>query len=333
MDNTPNSQYIANIYIREPERSSERSLFSNSAISSHLRNIGYSEESINSMLKCGEVTGSLLKNCGCGPKLVVLKYNCNLRTCFKCARNRKLRLRRKYSSFLGSLHQDNVYSLYFLTISPKNYGNLGEGLSHIRKSFAKFIRLKYIKERIKAGLYVIETKQSDIGDWNIHIHCIIYGKRLDNQIRGKCFDCSQNLIKQNYETKKYYCASKNCGSYNVIFHKNSRIVDLFKSSSKRDCNIHISKQDNSVFSLNYMLKYISVNKDNFLTPLDMAKYIKATYKKKLINVFGIFFKHKFEKMKCICWKCNEEIEFCYDSEVILRFIESIKPPDRNILNI
>jgi hypothetical protein len=315
------------------ERSTDRSLFSNSAISLHLQSLGYPQKSINSMLMCGKVTGSMLKNCDCGSELITLKHRCNLRTCVSCAKNRKLRLRRKYAPFLSSLHQDRDYSLYFLTISPKNYEDLEKGMEHIRKSFIKFLRLNYIKKRVKAGLYVLETKQSKEYGWNIHIHCIVYGRRLDNQIRGRCFNCSQNLIKQDYITKKYYCANRKCNSENVMFHQNSRIVDLFKSSSKRDVNIHISKQDSSFFSLNYMLKYISANKDDFLTPLDMAKYIKATYKRKLINVFGIFFKHKFGKIKCICWRCNKEIEFCYDYELIMRFQESIKPPNKNILSV
>ncbi|MFA5174313.1 MAG: protein rep [Candidatus Pacearchaeota archaeon] len=248
------------------------------------------------MLKCGETTGfNALMHCGCKTQVIHFTHHCCLRTCPSCSKIRKRRIRNKYLPFLSGLHQDRKYFLYFLTISPKNYENLEDGLDHIKKSFSKFLRHKYIKERIKAGLYVIETKGTE-GNWNIHMHTIIYGRYIDNKIRNN---------------------------------KNSKIVDLFRESSGREVNIHISKQNSTKFTLNYMCKYISANKDDFETELDLAKYIFQTRKRRLIHTFGEFYKIKIQIKKQICPHCNQPIEYIIDIEVVRVFEENIlksKPP-------
>jgi hypothetical protein len=178
-----------------------------------------------------------------------------------------------------------------LTISPKNYENLEEGLKHIRKSFTKFLRHKYIDERIKAGLYVIETKGTE-GNWNIHIHAIIYGRFIDNKVRSK---------------------------------KDSKLVRLFRQSSSREVNIHVSRQNSVGFTLNYMLKYISANKNDFKTSFDLALYISTIRKKRLIHGFGEFYKLKLKTDK-ICPFCNQEIIYILDQEVIYLIEKDIEPP-------
>ncbi len=269
-------------------------LLGNSVITSHLQELSYPEKSLKSMLRCGVKSGfDVLVHCGCGSRIIGLSHHCSLRTCPDCSKIRKRRISRKYFPFLQGLNQNRKYFLYFLTISPKNYENISEGLNHIKKSLSKFLRHKYIQDRINAGLYVIETKGED-GNWNIHIHAIIYGRWIDNKIRKE---------------------------------KDSKIVRLFKQSSKREVNIHITKQNSVRFTLNYMLKYISANKNDFKTPLDFAKYMMATRKKRLIHTFGDFYKFKIKKTKYICNKCNQEIEYIVDLEVISFILETrYKPP-------
>lgn len=301
-------------------------LFSNSAISSHLQEVNYPEKSIKSMLRCGKPSGvTIFAHCDCGAYPIELKHRCNLRTCPDCAKIRKRKIVRKYFPFLEKIKQDRKNFLYFLTISPKNYEDLQEGYEHIRKSFSKFLRHKYIKERLKGGFYVIETKGTK-RNWNIHLHIICYGQFLDNRIRGKCLDCGQNLIKFDYHNKKYYCASKKCNSLNVIYKQDSKLVSLFKQSSKRDCNVHISRQGSVKFTLNYMCKYISSNKDEFDTPKDLAMYISSTRKRKLINSFGCFFNAKFTKTVCYCSKCESVINFIIDFE-LMKLYESSERRD------
>jgi hypothetical protein len=254
------------------------------------------------MLRCGIKTGfKCIKSCGCGNEIISFKHHCSLRTCPECSKIRKRRIRNKYLPYLKRLHQDRTNFLYFLTISPKNYENLQDGIEHLKKSFAKFLRHDYIKKRIKAGLYVIETKGTE-GNWNVHLHAIVYGRFIDNKIR------------------------KN---------KNSKLVDLFRQSSNREVNIHVQRQGSSEFTLNYMCKYISANKDDFVSELDLAKYIVFTRKRRLISTFGEFYKVKFKiNKKFICKKCGQEIEYLVDFQVV-SMLEEIKnnlarpppPPD------
>lgn len=293
------------------------SLFSNRAVTLHLQELGYPQKSIESMEKCGVSTGfRVLAACGCSTRVLSLKHHCNLRTCPECAKKRKRRIVRQYKPFLESLPQDRTNFLYFLTISPQNYTNLQEGLTHIKKSFAKFLRHKYIKDRIKAGLYVIETKGTE-GNWNIHIHAIVYGRFLDNRIRGTCLDCGQNLMKYDFTSKKFYCANRRCNSLNVVVKQNSRLVDLFMESSGLACNVHITKMPTTAFSLNYMCKYISANKDDFSTDRDIAQYIMATRKLRLISTFGLFYNVEVAVQPFVCPHCGCEVHFSACQELIL----------------
>jgi len=324
---------MTNKFSNNKERA-EGSLLGNNVITEHLRLLGYPETSINSMNRCGEKLGiRIFRNCdGCGTRGIDLEYHCSLRTCPNCAWVRKNRLRSKFLPILKSFHIDrNNDQLYFLTISPANYNNSEEGIKHIKKSFKKFLRTDYIKERVKGSLWVIETKtKNKFGDskgWNIHVHAIIYGKRLDNMIRGKCNDCNQNLLKFDHKTKKYYCANNKCGSYNVIYKKDSRIVRLFKKCSKREVNIHVSKQGSSEYTLNYMLKYVSSNKDDFNNEKEIAEYIYYTRKKRLINGFGLFFKIKTKKSDNICYKCGCHVSYIVDFEISELIKESRPPPN------
>jgi len=314
----------------DSDKKGESPLFSKRVISSHLQSLGYPEKSLINMLKCGEDSYEhIIAECDCGGFLLDLKHKCSLRTCPSCSKKRKRRIRRKYLPFLQSQKITPTNFLYFLTISPKNYPSLREGLEHIRKSFSRFLRLQYIKERVDAGLYVIESKQSSDGSWNIHIHAIIYGRWLDNRIRGFCLDCNRPAImKYDYSEKKYYCANAKCKSTNVIVNENSKLVELWRASSGREVNMNIQKQSSVSYTLNYMLKYISANKDDFATPEAMADYIFITRKRKLINTFGKFFKYKPpEDHPKICPNCNKEIHYYYDYEVKKILLASRKPPE------
>jgi len=327
--------------IRDIEKSSraEGSLFSNSAISKHLTKLGHPETSIKSMLRCGEKTGyKTLRICGkCGLDLICLSYHCNLRTCKDCALRRKKRIKDKYLPYLRSIPVDrNKYQFYFITISPANYGNCKEGLDKVRTYFKKFVRSKYISDRIKGGLYVTESKtKNKFGNyegWNTHIHAIFYGKRLDNRIRGKCLDCSQSLIKFNKNLNEYSCANSKCRSLNVEKKKDSRLVRLFKKISGIDVNIHIAQKGTHKSSLDYMLKYVSANKDDFYSVEDLAEYIFTTRKQRLINSFGLFFNIKVKHPGYTCYICGSPVKFIFDIEIMNMVEEEklklkLRPPD------
>jgi len=304
-------------------------LFSNRVISEHLRSLGYPERSIGSMERCGDSTGfHMLSTCDCGTRPFELSYSCSLRTCVRCSKKRKKLMRRKYLSYLESLaFERGKDSFTFLTISPKNYYDFKSGLKDLTEAFKKFRRRKYLRERIKGCLYVIESKFSIEKGWNLHIHAILYGRKLDNRIRGSCLDCRQNLIKFNKD-REPYCANKNCKSSNVVYHKDSKIVSLFKECSGRDVNIHItdrfkgkSLSKSPSFVLNYMLKYVSSNKDDFETVEQTAEYINGIRKQRLVNTVGVFFnrKYRIEPMRCPCCGSSVIFEFDYEVSLIMEF--------------
>lgn len=329
-------------------------LFSYSAISSHLQHLGYPEQSIKSIERCGTITHQIAKFCpNCKPELINIEHHCNLRTCPTCSLIRKRRLYRQYLPFLKHYKCNQKDFLYFLTISPQNFSNIEEGQEIVKKSFSKFIRAQYVKERIKAGIYVLETKESEDGSFNIHLHCIVYGRWLDNVIRGHCFKCKQNRIKFDRFSKKYYCANRKCNSLDVKHNQDSKIVTIFKKCSGLEVNIdirrisksywvhqdqelvHFRQQTDVKETLNYMLKYVSVGKESFSTSLNFAKYIHATRKRKLINTFGLFYKLRPQKLPPMCKHCGStDIIYCSDFEIVKDIREKLEsgyfedpPPD------
>jgi hypothetical protein len=300
------------------------SSFINQALTSHLLQLGYPQKSLDSINRCGQSTGfSILRACNCENKIFPSKHRCNLRICPVCAKRRKGRIVHKYLPFLKSLAQDKTYFIYFLTISPKNYTDLDYGLRDIKKSFSKFLRHNYIKERIKAGLYVIESKGGE-GNWNIHIHAIVYGRWLDNRVRGECLDCGQNLLKYDKITKRFFCASHKCNSQNVLITEGSKLSNLYHQSSKREARVHIQRQGSSLYSLNYMCKYISANKEDFFTDKDTAQYIYSIQDKRLISSFGLFYHCIIPKYPIKCVKCGGEIHFSNDREVIFQIEQDLQ---------
>ena len=108
--------------------------------------------------------------------------------------------------------------------------------------------------------------------------------------------------------------------------------DSSKKSSNRKVNIKIEKLSTLEFTLNYVLKYISANKDEFMTTKDFAKFISVSRKKKLIIPFGkIFYKNKLiKKQQPLCPCCNNPLEYIFDMQLLnwieRRLEESQDPP-------
>lgn len=321
-------------YSERPDKA-EGLLLTNTAITSHLKEIDY-PGSIDSILRCGKSTGyEYIWSCGCETKILDAKYACNLRTCPNCAQKRKRRLKKAYLPQLKKYSNNPRAreSLKLLTISPLNYQGLREGLEDLKRSLSKFFRRKYCKDRIKGGIYVRETRNvnryGEQKGWNIHIHIIAYCGYLDNRIRGCCNKCKQNLIKKDRDKGHFYCGNSKCGSLDVeVKNKDSRLVREFLAASGRACHIDIKQISTHDHLLSYMLKYVSANKDDFASIEDMALYIKESYKKRLITTFGIFYKIKLEKIPSTCYKCKCKVEIIRDYEVIqvLREAQNRPPP-------
>ncbi len=296
--------------------SAEGALLGHSAISSHLRLLGYPEKALYSMLKCGTSTGQYIQaQCDCQTKAIPLSHRCNLRTCETCSKTRQIKVRRKYLPFLKKYQlQHSTEFLSFLTISPENYTSLEEGLKHVRSSFTKLLRREYVKTRVKGGFYVIEARNRNSegfsNGWNIHLHIVLYGQFLDNRLYGKCSECNYNLLKYDRYTEKFLCGAKKCRSLNVVWNgEDSRLVREFKASSGRPCNIRIERFKQHDGLVDYLIKYISSSKGSFSTPLDFAKYIFYTHNKRLINSFGVFYKTKLGIVEYHCDLCFSKISF------------------------
>lgn len=291
-------------------------LFILSSIISHLEELGYPEKGLKSIKKCGNPTGvSYFISCGCGTKELDAKHHCNNRSCPPCAKYRRNRILNQYLPVLKKIKNNPraKTNLKFLTISPENFDS-EKGIAEIRKHFAKFIRLKYIKERLKGGLLIVETRtknrHGEDKGWNIHLHAIIYSAKLDNKVRVKGED--------------------------------SKLVKLWKKSSETNAHIYINSINNYKGSLVYVSKYISSNKDDFFTLDHLARYVKATYKKRLINTFGIFFGKKLRdflpslfdkngkwiKNVSMCHICLEKLIITFDFEAMEIVREKRhKPPE------
>ena len=80
-------------------------------------------------------------------------------------------------------------------------------------------------------------------------------------------------------------------------------------------NIDIKKCGSTETTLNYMLKYISANKDEFQTIEATTTYILETRKKRLISTFGIFYKYKPQKLPKTCVYCGAKVTYEYDPDI------------------
>lgn len=313
-------------------------LFIENPLVKELVDLGYSSTSINSMLRCGEESRMCLRECGCGKFVEYVHYRCNLRTCKKCSKVRAGKIKDKLLPFLYSQKLDKLNQLYFLTLSPENYDNLEFGLEDIKKNFNKWKRHKYLEKRIKAGIYVVEVVQTWEGKpqydkggnflyyhskegWNIHLHILLYGRRLDNKIRGHCLDCGQNQMSFDKEAHKFYCSNHKCKSRNVIY-KQPKLNYMWQESTGSSAHFHIQKVSSVKKALNYVLKYVTANKGEFKDEKGLARYIKAIHKKRLISPFGEFTKVKIPippKIN-ICKKCGFEIKSTFDELEIWNFL-------------
>ena len=317
--------------------------------------LGYGEVSINSLMRCGEPAGYLVKEIGGKKELYPITYRCNNRTCPSCSPVRARRIKKVYTPYLNSFKRTPSEQFRFISISPKNYDSLKEGFEKITANFHKWLRRDYVKEKIIWGIWVVEVKQNwkgkpqydknknflyyhDKFSWNIHIHLLYYGKRLDNVIRGRCLDCGQNNLGYDNLRECYYCKNSKCNSTNVkVKYKDSRIVREWKDSSKEE-NIHFYispleryRYDNIEKGLNYLLKYVSIDKSDFYDNKSLAEYICFIHNKRLINKFGklgkfeVFPLNSFKK-RIYFNRDGERIRYFYNRELVETLLKKINPP-------
>lgn len=320
-------------------------LFRENPLVKELVKLDYSPISINSMLRCGKEARLCLIGCGCGKRVDYAYYRCNLRTCEKCSQIRAGNIREKWLPFLYSLERNRLYDFYLLTLSPENYGDLEFGLKDIKKNFNKWKRHQYLEKRIKGGLCIIEVIQTWKGKpqydkkgnflyfhskngWNIHLHILLYSRRLDNKVRGKCLECGQNQISFDRGNHKFYCSNKKCQSRNVIY-KQPKLNRMWEESTGTSAHFYISKVNSVKKALNYVLKYVTADKTEFKDENGLAQYINAIHRKRLISPIGNFATAKVKTPPKIhvCKKCGFEVTYVFDELEIWNFLYKSKFKD------
>ncbi len=315
----------------------KRPLLDYKGISEHLHRLNYPEKALYNFEHCGEPKNIyILGSCGCGTYPIQLKINCDNKFCPICSKKRNLRLKKRLLPYLKFFQNNSSYKWHFLTISPESYKSYEEGKKDIRMSWKRFLKRSYVKERIEGGFMSVEVTNKN-GLWHFHIHAIIYSRRLGNTLRGYCPHCHQNYIKYNKDTKNYYCANKNCNQIYEGIVKESQTAFEFSQSSNRDCFIDISQARSPKVVLNYMLKYLTMDKDSFSNIEDYAHHIANSYKDRQINSFGKFYdfkkqiskNHLLQEIPRRCKCCGEIMKFQFDWEVseILANMKNKPPPD------
>jgi hypothetical protein len=276
----------------------------------YLMDLKFSERGIQSILEC-QIEQTIITKSGEEKKI---RHHCDSPLCPHCAGRRSIRFIKKYSYAFKKKKVDSKNKFMLLTISPKNYPDTLEGLQQahkdIKHGFSNFRRSKYFKERIQGGLWVIESKNKnkdgECNGWNVHLHCLIYGRKLDNKIRGYCNNCQKKVVlKYDKNKKAHYCFYKSCHSYDVKVNKDSTLTKIWKKASGQDVHMDI-RQRSSKQGINYCLKYISANKNEFKDLRSVAQYMKATEKKRLVHLFGCFYGKGipyFKRVPRTCSKC------------------------------
>lgn len=214
--------------------------------------------------------------CGCGFKKFPKK--CNYRICTECAKSRSFRFYKKYLKPLRKKRiARSIYDLglRFLTLTIINQENLEEGINYLYKSFYKFNRRSYLKERIFGGLGVIDIKKGNDGLWNLHAHFIIDSRYLD--------------VKSHKKTGR-----------------DSKLVQEWKHCTKGSGVLYIERIRNHKGALNYVLKYLTKGISD-LSVEEKASFFKQIFGRRLLFTFGQFYKIKEIKVKFTCNDCGE----CY----------------------
>ena len=305
------------------------------------KELNHDEKDLNSLIynmsHCGEPTGDyLVAHCDCGTRPVKIFRRCNLRTCPDCAQLRKNRIREEYASLFRNINHDpkSKDKLYFITISPEHQDNYKDGAKVLRKTLNKWMRSNYIADKHKGSIYVIETKNTGNG-WHVHLHIIYYGRRLSNVFYGvnpKTGKKEQVRKIENSLTGEVKYIGKTTKEP-LIDIQDSIIVGLWKKISGGEVSINIKDKypvrdketgtirrwahinSNPQFALNYMLKYITANKEEFATPEILAEYILGIRHQRLIQKKGFFQGLKPQKRICFCNQCQTRVFYDFDLSI------------------
>ena len=278
---------------------------------------GYSEKALNSIGRCGDKTGQKFTfSCsGCADRVVDGTWWCDKIFCKRCSLKRTRRIIRKYSPMLNSLsYKKGKREFLHLIISPENVDK-PDDLFDLKKKLKKLMNCTEMKLKVLGYLCSTECTKKIKGKFHIHFHILIYGARLNNKVEGYCLDCKKNKIKYDYYSEHFYCTNRKCKSLNVVKTNDSPLVQLCKKYFKSEVNVYVTDKirvggkyisvlNNPALLLEYILKYITKSDFSFESEEDLADYLIATYKKRLISTGGLFYNYKVPEDQLLCFTCK-----------------------------
>lgn len=141
-----------------------RALAQNKAMAEQMSSLG-EYDLANALKRCG-VTKQLWICGDCGYTSYV-DYSCHKRICTLCAMKTSRERAHQVELLFAGMKKPK-----WLTLTMTRAKNVSEGVKRIRRAFAKWRRLKAIKNRIDGGVYQIECKPKDDG-WHVHLHALI----------------------------------------------------------------------------------------------------------------------------------------------------------------
>lgn len=214
------------------------------------------------------------------------KFRCDLRICPTCSEINAKRLKEKYAPHINKCKKARSiydYGLRFLTLTISNQEDIGEGITMLYQSITRLRRRKYFKERVNAGLGVIEMKVGFDNKWNIHVHLIIESTFLD-------------MKSHKYGKKK--------ATFVKEWAKASRDVGV--------CDVRLLNQKRYKYSkngaLDYTLDYLSKGQSH-MNNIEKAVFLRFSKGRRIVFSFGKFYSISNPKYDLLCNKCFGKLTY------------------------
>ncbi|MHC1635531.1 MAG: protein rep [Candidatus Methanospirareceae archaeon] len=244
----------------------------------------------------------------CGSDFVILEcedchrrravpVRCDIRLCEACAKRRARRIRDRYLPILKGEAQSKAKNerLSLLTVTIRNVWNLEVGFKKLRKAIQRLRRIKYVKERLRAGLYVYEVTVDEYGWYHIHAHFIIvhkwFGSPRRNEIRS--IPLPERLKEtKGIESKEDLLQRKDKDVGQIVL---SAIWEYLTGDPVVDIRVVRSPKE----ALRYILKYI-LKVPDFPDERYYAEFLETFEHVPLVVAFGRFRGHPQPVRHLVC---------------------------------
>lgn len=169
---------------------------------------------------------------------------CRDRLCPLCSRLRAQQVRHRVKALV--LKADAVR---FVTLTmPKDDESLEKRIERLQAAFTKLRRRDFWKDRVKGGLFVIETTRGKSGGhWHVHLHCLVEG---------------EYMVKSALKAEWAACL------------EGAEIVDIQACHSREK-------------AISYVCKYVSKGSDvEKWSEEELCEYAVGVHRKRMFGTFG-----------------------------------------------